>query len=97
LAAVGGVLAGLPDAIDADRLEQVIVGVLVVCAIAAVFVLRTVRKAATRLLLLALLLAVGVGLWVQRDRLEDCRDQCTCHVFGQDVDMPDVPGLDCPS
>lgn len=89
-------LAQIPDAIDAGNMEVVILGLLVGCAIAAVLVLRTIRKAATRVVLLALLLAAGVGLWTQRQALEDCRGQCMCQVFGQDVRMDDVPGIDCP-
>jgi hypothetical protein len=96
LQVVGNMLASIPDAIDADRMEQLIIGLLVACAVAAVVVLRIVHKVVTRLLLLGLLFAVGVGLWLQREQLQDCSDQCSCQVFGQDVRVDDVPGLDCP-
>lgn len=91
----GLVLAQLPDTVEKDQVELVIVGLLVVCALGMVLVLRTVQKAATRLLLVGLLFVVGIGLWLQREELEDCRGQCTCRVFGQDVQMPDASAL-CP-
>jgi hypothetical protein len=90
------VLAQLPDDIERDQVEWVIIGLLVLCALAAVLVLRTVQKVATRLMLLGLLFLVGIGLWVQREQLQDCRNTCTCRVFGQDVRMPDTTGLNCP-
>ncbi len=86
------------DKIDRDTLEIAIIVLLVVCGIGMVFVLRTVRKMSTRLALLGVLFVVGVGLWFQREQLEDCRDQCTCEVLGLDLEVPDtVRGLPCPN
>jgi hypothetical protein len=93
---MGLVLADFPDSVDADQVETAIVVLLVVCAIGAVLVLRTVQKMATRMLLLGILFVVGIGLWWQREELQDCQGQCTCHVFGQDVSVPDNPLLTCP-
>jgi hypothetical protein len=90
------VLADIPDRLDADQVEIAIVVLLVVCAIGAIVVLRTIQKAATRMLLLVVLLAVGVGLWWQREELEQCQGQCTCRVFGQDVNVPDAIAVNCP-
>lgn len=86
------------DRIDRDTLEIAIIVLLVVCGIGMVFVLRTVQKMSTRLALLGVLFLVGVGLWLQREQLEDCRDQCACQVFGLDLEVPDtVRGLPCPN
>jgi len=91
-----GVLAELPDRLESDQVETAIIVLLVVIAIAMVFILRTVQKATTRLALLGLLLVVGIGLWWQREELQACKGQCTCRVFGQDVNMPDPINFNCP-
>jgi hypothetical protein len=93
---MGLVLADFPDTVDADQVETAIVALLVACALGMVLVLRTVQKVATRMLLIGILFVVGVGLWWQREELQDCQDQCTCRVFGQDVVVPDVGVVNCP-
>lgn len=91
---LAGILRGVPDVVDGERLELVIVGASVAAAVAAVVVLRTVHRASRRLALLGLLFLCGVGLWAQWERLDGCRAQCSCRVLGLDVDM-DPPGLAC--
>ena len=85
-----GVLGILPDNLEKYQVETAIIVLLVVCGVAMVVVLRTVAKASTRVALLGLLFLIGVGLWWQREELEDCQGQCTCRVFAQDVRMPDA-------
>lgn len=85
----------LPDGIDSERAEQIVIALLAVCVIGVFFVIRTVQKAVTRLVLVGVLVALGAGLWVQRDQLQDCAGQCSCHLFGQDVKVPDPQG-GCP-
>jgi hypothetical protein len=89
-------VAVLPDHLESHQVETAIVLLLGVCAVAMIAVLRTVRKAATRLLLVGVLFCSGIGLWIQREELQDCRGQCTCRLFGQDVDMPDLANGNCP-
>lgn len=95
-ARAGGILAELPDRLRSSQVETAIVVLLIVCAIGMVVVLRTVQKATTRLLAMGLLFVVGIGLWLQREELQDCEGQCTCHVFGMDVDLPDPVNFNCP-
>jgi hypothetical protein len=96
VSSVLGAVAAFPDdALDADQLETVIIGLMVVCAIALVFVLRTMQKVGTRVVLSVALIAIGGGLWTQRQALQDCAGQCECRVFGQDVEVPD-PDAFCP-
>jgi hypothetical protein len=99
--AVVGTLAVLlaqaqEDKLDRDTVEIAIIVLLVVCGIGMVLVLRTVQKMTTRLALLGVLFVVGIGLYVQREELEDCREQCTCEVFGLDIEVDEVRGLPCP-
>jgi hypothetical protein len=93
-----GVLAqdGFGDSLDRDQVETAIIVLLVLCGIGMVVVLRTVTKATTRLLLLGIIFILGIGLWWQREELEDCKGQCSCHVFGLDVDIPDPVNQICP-
>jgi hypothetical protein len=90
-------LGALPfDDLRKDQVEVAIIVMLVVCAVGAIVVLRTIQKASVRMLLLGLFLVAGVGLWWQREELEDCKGQCTCRLFAQDIRMPDIPSLTCP-
>jgi hypothetical protein len=96
LSSVLGAVGAFPnDSLNTDQLEVVIIGLLVVCAVALVFVLRTIQKVGVRVLLSLLLVAIGVGLWTQRAALQDCTGECECRVFGQDVEVPD-PDAFCP-
>jgi hypothetical protein len=96
VSSVPGVLAAFPDdTLDADQLELVIIGLMVVCAVALVFVFRTMQKITTRVVLALVLVAAGAGLWLQREALQDCAGECECRVFGQDVRVPD-PDAFCP-
>jgi uncharacterized protein YneF (UPF0154 family) len=87
-------LAGeVPDSIDSANAQQVVLGLLALCVVGVFFVLRTIQKAMTRAILLAILLAVGTGLWIQREQLQDCAGQCSCHVFGRDLNVTDAAGV----
>jgi hypothetical protein len=90
-----GISGPPPDSIDSDKAQLVIFALLALCFVGVFFVIRTVQKVFTRILLLALLALAGGGLWVQRQNLQDCAGQCTCHVFGRDVQVPDPEG-GCP-
>ncbi len=87
------VLAALPDGLNSDALQKIILGLLVVCGLGVILVLRTVQKMTTRVLAILLPVAAGAALWIQRENLDDCRSQCTCRIFGQDVRVPDIASL----
>lgn len=96
VAVLANVLAKLPDKLEDYQVEYAIVGLLVACGVGMVVVLRTVAKATTRILLLGILFLTGIGLWWQREELQDCQGQCTCRVFGLDVKVPDAVAVGCP-
>jgi hypothetical protein len=54
----------------------------------ALLVFRTVQRAATRLLLSALLLGALLFVVLQRDQLTQCGRTCSCRVVNVDVDLP---------
>src|SRR5690349_20475331 len=56
-------------AIESDQLKQGAMAVLVIIGVVTAVVARFVTKIVSKLVLLALLIAVGFGLWSQRDDL----------------------------
>jgi hypothetical protein len=90
LVILAGVSGEIPDSIDSDNAELVILVLFAACVVGIVLAFRTVQKATSRLLVVAVLAAAGAGLWVQRQNLQDCAGQCTvCHVFGREVLVTD--------
>ena len=73
---------------DAESLQPVIVGTIVVLGVLAVLVMRVVRKLLLRLVLIVLIGALAASLWLQRADLQDCVETCSCKLFGQDVAVP---------
>ena len=92
-AQIGG--GNVSDNLDGDTVKGALLSLMFVCGIAIILVLRTVKKQTTRFLLIGILLVLGVGLYIQRHRLDDCADQCTCRILGQDVDVSGS-GAFCP-
>jgi len=86
--------SNINDGLDPQNAENLIVGLMVVSVMALVFVVRTIQKVTTRVVLSLLLIGIVGGLWLQRDNLEDCRGQCSCRLFGQDIRTD--PGTFCP-
>ena len=79
----------LPDWLDADRLQWIILGALGINLYAMYLVAKLVRKAITKFLLFVLLAGLGLSLWIQREDLQDCVDTCECTLYGQDVEIPE--------
>lgn len=86
----------LPDSLDSETLQKIIFGMLIILGFAVIIVIRTFTKASSRFLALAVIAALAFGLWVQRDNLRECGGECTCRVFGQDIDVPNAGNLNCP-
>ncbi len=85
----------IPDWLDAESLRTVIVVAIVVLGVAAATVLRFVRRVLVRIALVTLLVALALGLWMQRSDLQDCIDTCICQIFGQDVTIPSDRNPNC--
>lgn len=69
----------------ADNIPEISVVVLALCTVA---VLRLVQKTATRVMLLALIVAVGVLVYVNRGPLKSCAVTCECQIADRDLDVP---------
>ena len=78
----------LPDWLDADRLQWILLIALAVVVYAMYLVTRFVQRMIMRFLLFVLLAGVGLSLWVQRADLQECVDTCACSLYGQEVEIP---------
>lgn len=80
--------AALPSWLDPELLQWLIVAALVVVTYLLFLVLRFVHRLVAKLVLFAVLVGLGVSLWVQRADLQDCALTCECSLFGQEVVIP---------
>lgn len=78
----------LPEWLDAERLQWLILVALALNLYAMYAVARFVRKAITKFLLFVVLAGFGLSLWIQREDLRQCTDTCACSLYGQDVEIP---------
>ena len=86
----------LPEWLDPESLQWVILGSIGFVVYVMFLVARFVQKAITKFLLFVVLAGVGLSLWIQREDLQDCVDTCECTVYGASVDIPvDVLPAEC--
>ncbi len=78
-------VAVLPDWIDPDILQWIILGVIGILVLATALIIRTIQKLVMRVLLIAILAGFGISLWVQRADLQDCVETCECSLYGREV------------
>jgi len=81
----------LPEWLDADRLSAALVGGIACLVIAAVVVLRMIRKLALAVLISVVLVGAAAVLAAQWSGLRDCQQTCSCDVLGRTVQVPDNP------
>ena len=74
--------------VDADSLQGIILGAIVVLAALAALLLRVVRRTLLRLVLIVLIGALAASLWLERVDLQECVETCACKLFGQEVTLP---------
>ena len=79
----------LPEAFDPRALRAVSMVIIVIVLLLIWVVVRTAQKMVVRVVLLGILVALGLGVWVQRADLEDCRRDGECRFFGFDVQVDD--------
>ncbi len=78
----------LPDWLDPELLQWIILVVLVVLLYMMYVVMRFVQRTVLKLVLFALLAGIGASLWFQRADLADCARSCECRLYGQTVEVP---------
>ena len=84
----------LPDWLDPERLQWILLAVLVTVVYAIYLVTRFIRRLVMKVILLVLLAALGVSLWFQRADLQECVDTCVCSLYGQEVQIPEADRLE---
>lgn len=78
----------LPDWLDPELLQWLILVVLAVLLFGMFLVVRFVQRVMLKVGLLVVLAGVGLSLWVQRDDLRTCARTCECRLYGQEVEIP---------
>lgn len=78
----------LPVWLNSENLRTLLMGVLIVKVIGVLILLRLLRGLMTRIVLIAVVAALGVGVWLQRTNLETCVKTCSCEIFGRQVEIP---------
>ncbi|MEM9202580.1 MAG: hypothetical protein AAGC53_13005 [Actinomycetota bacterium] len=78
----------LPEWLDADRLQWIILGFIAVLFVAMFMVMRFIRQLITKFLLFVLLAGFGFSLWLQRADLQQCAETCECSLYGEEVAIP---------
>lgn len=96
LPSIVAVLGWPEDGLTKTQAEYLSIGGAIICAIAIVFVIRQMRKVATRVVAVALLLAIGGFFVWQHQELQDCAGQCSCRLLGRDLAIRDENAF-CPN
>ena len=81
-------LAALPDWLDPELLQWVLLVVIVVVLYLMYVVVRFVQRVVLKVALFALLAGFGLSLWGQRANLGECARTCQCRLYGQTVEIP---------
>lgn len=88
-------------ALDYDTAKQAAIGLIVVFVVLSVVSAIIIKNIIAKVISTLLLLGLALGMWTQRQNLQDCKSivmakievgdtsTTTCRFFGQDVDLPD--------
>jgi len=79
-------LAALFDVSTVQTVSVIIIGVLVLLAVAALFI---ITKIVSKVITIALVLALAVAVYIERDHLAECPKTCACSFFGIKLKIPD--------
>lgn len=82
---------------DPDRLEIVAFALIAAVVVVGYLVIRFVQRWVWRVTLLLLLAGIAGAVWIQRDNLSECGQQCECQFFGIDVTVPSPGQTRCGS
>ncbi len=81
----------MPDFLDAERLAQISLVVIVGLFAIGIVVMQVVKAIVTKVLYLAVIAIAALSVYAQRDQLQECQATCSCTLFGQEVAVPDNP------
>ena len=78
-----------------NTVSLIVVGVLILLAILSAVVIKAIVG---KLIALVIILGLAVVVWVQRDNLTSCVQDCQCTFFGVEVEIPQqVQDQYCPA
>jgi hypothetical protein len=84
-------MSGVIGALDADTVEKLVIGLVVVLVLGGIIVLRSAVKIYTKVAIILVLGGLGVALLQNRTELGICSQTCHCAIYGHDVDVPHLP------
>jgi hypothetical protein len=79
------------SALTADTVEKLVIGFVVVLVVGTLLVIRSGLKLYSKLLMIVVIGALGVGLFQNRVELGRCSQTCACTIYGHDVEVPHLP------
>lgn len=90
LLSVAVVAITLPSFLDADNLRTILLLVVVGMLVFAYLVAKLVHDVVVKSVVLVVVAIAGFVIWSQRADLGDCisNDDCSCSIFGLDVQLP---------
>jgi len=88
---VGTLRPVLAAAMNADTVEKLSIGLLIASIVGSLFILRSGLKIVSKLLFVAVLFGLGLGIFQNRVELGRCSQTCSCAIYGHDVDVPHLP------
>ena len=86
----------LPSWLNVENLQILALITMVVAAVGGIFMAIAIQKAATRAVMLLLALGLGVGSFVYRQNLDDCKPTCSCELGGMQVPDPNCDVVAAP-
>lgn len=69
-----------------STIAVIAIGILVLLAVTFAFL---VKQVVGKIVAVLALCALAVAVYLQRDALTDCAQDCSCSFFGLDVEIPD--------
>ncbi len=75
----------LPSWLDTNTLQWLILAVIAVLVVSMLVIVRFIQKLVMKTALIAVVVGLGLSLWVQRANLDDCLLTCECSLYGKEV------------
>jgi len=84
-------LSALPSFLNTDNLQTIAIAVIVALLVLGFIVFKLVKTVVVKVIGLALIAGLAFAVWSYRDNLKECAEDCSCTLFGQEVQLP-APG-----
>jgi hypothetical protein len=78
-------------ALDANTVEKLVIGAVVLLAVGVLLVVRSAMRMVTKVVTIIVLAGLGLALFQSRADLGRCGQSCACTLYGHDVEVPRLP------